>query len=44
MNGIIITVLLLGGLVGGVALIDSCKPLWKWIEKQEWWKEINGDV
>lgn len=42
MNGIIITVLLLGGLVGGVALIENCKPLWKWIEKQEWWKEINN--
>lgn len=40
MNGIIITALLLVGLVGGVALIDSCKPLWKWIEKQQWWKEI----
>ena len=42
MNGIIITIILVGGLAGGVALIENCKPLWKWIEKQQWWKEIVG--
>lgn len=40
MNALIITVILLGGLVLGVWLLENCKPLWKWIEKQEWWKEI----
>lgn len=42
MNGIIITVILMGGLIGSVAIIENCKPLWKWIEKQRWWKEIVG--
>ncbi len=42
MNELIITVILLGGLVALVAIIDNCKPLWKWIEKQDWWKELVG--
>ena len=40
MNALIITVIMVGGLVFGVMALDSCKPLWKRIEKQEWWKEI----
>lgn len=40
MNGVIITVIMLGSIALGVAAVDKCKPLWKWIEKQQWWKEI----
>ena len=40
MNAIIITMIMLGGMAALVAVIENCRPLWKWIEKQQWWKEI----
>lgn len=42
MNGIIITVLLIGGLLVGVGALENCVALNRWLEKQKWWKEIVG--
>lgn len=41
MNGIIITVILMGGLVAGVAVLEKSKLFNRWLERQWWWKEIS---
>ena len=40
MYAIVIVGIVIGSLIVGVSFVENCEPLWKWIEKQTWWKEI----
>lgn len=37
---LIITVFILQGIVLAIGVLENIRPLWRWIEKQDWWNNF----
>lgn len=37
---LIVTVFVLQGIVLTIGILENIRPLWRWIEKQDWWNNF----